>query len=143
MGIEDNSPILAPMVALILWTLFMWLWMYATRIPAIQKARIDFDRAKYQKSDLQKLPLVVQWKADNYNHLLEQPLLFYAVCGVLALVDLGDGLNLWLAWTYVAIRVVHSIFQAMVNFVPARFALFTLSNIPLFWLTINAARAVF
>ena len=79
-----NSPILAAVIALVLWSVVMWLWMYATRIPAMNAAKIDYNREKYTTDELKKLPLRVQWKADNYNHLFEQPTIFYAVALTLA-----------------------------------------------------------
>lgn len=140
---DTDSPILAPVIALVLWSVVMWLWMYATRIPAMQKAQIDFDRDVYTTDDLKKLPLRTQWKADNYNHLMEQPTIFYATALTLAILGAGDGLNLTLAWAYVALRIAHSIFQAAINFVPVRFAIYALGNIPLIWLAVNAALSVF
>jgi MAPEG family len=47
----------------------------------------------------------VRWKADNYNNLMEQPTLFYAVTLALALLGAGEGLNTGLAWLYVGLRV--------------------------------------
>jgi hypothetical protein len=81
----------------------------------------------------------VQWKADNYNHLLEHPTAFYACALVLALAGLGDGLNLYLAWGYVGIRVVHSIVQSTTNPVLVRFSLFLLSSILLAVMAVNGA----
>jgi hypothetical protein len=141
--IENNSPILAPVIALAAWTMFMWMWMYLTRIPAMQAAKIDMNPATYTKDELKKLPLKTQWKADNYNHLLEQPPVFYAVAIVIAMVGQGDGLNLTLAWAYVALRIAHSIWQSTVNIVPVRFVLFTLSTLCLMALVVHAAMAVF
>ena len=138
-----TSPILQPIAALAAWTLIMWIWMYLTRIPAIQAAKVDFNPATYTKDELKRLPLKVQWKADNYNHLLEQPPVFYAVALVLAFVGAGDGINLTLAWAYVGLRVAHSLWQSLVNIVPVRFVLFTLSTIALIWLTVNALRVLF
>jgi hypothetical protein len=139
----EHSPILQPVVGLAIWTMVMWLWMYATRIPAMNAAKIDFTPGVYQTDDLKKLPHKVQWKAENYNHLHEQPVLFYAIALTLALVGGGEGINLTLAWSYVGLRVIHSIWQSTVNVVPVRFLLFVLSNIPLVWLIVNAARIVF
>lgn len=141
--IEDNSPILAPVIALAAWTMVMWLWMYVTRIPAMQAAKIDMNPATYTKDELKKLPLKTQWKADNYNHLLEQPPIFYAVAIVIAMVGQGDGWNLTLAWAYVGLRIAHSIWQATLNIVPVRFVLFALSTLCLMALILHAAIAVF
>jgi hypothetical protein len=38
-----HSPILAPLVALVLWSFIMWAWLYATRIPAVVKNKIVYD----------------------------------------------------------------------------------------------------
>jgi hypothetical protein len=137
-----SQALLGPVVALVAWTLVMWLWMYATRIPAILAARMRLDRNAPRGEQMNTLPARVRWKADNYNHLMEQPTIFYAI--VLALVVLGDSspLSLAMAWTYVALRVVHSLVQALVNIIEVRFALFVLSTLPLFVLTWQAGRMV-
>jgi len=44
-----------------------------------------------------------------------------------------------MAWAYVCLRVVHSIWQATVNRQPVRVMLFLLSSIPLFVLAMRAA----
>ena len=137
--------ILQPVVALAAWTMAMWLWMYATRIPAMRAAKVDPDRlARDPEARLDKLlPPEVQWKAHNYNHLHEAPTVFYAVAIVLAIVGQGDGLNADLGWAYVALRVIHSLVQATVNKIMVRFAVFALSSLVLLALVIHAAIAVF
>lgn len=137
--------ILQPVVALLAWTMVMWVWMYATRIPAMLKAGLD---AKSMVGTTgaglrAQLPDTVSWKADNYNHLHEAPTLFYAVAIVLAIIGQGDGFNTTLAWAYVAFRVAHSIVQATVNKVALRFALFALSSLVLMALILHAAMVVF
>lgn len=89
------------------------------------------------------LPATVRWKADNYNHLMEQPTVFYAVALSLALLGQGSGTNATLAWAYVGLRVVHSFVQTLVNKIEVRFGMFVLSSLVLIALTVNAARAVF
>ena len=121
---------MTPVLMLVCWTLIMWLWMYATRIPAMQKAGLKPAELK-EKSQLDVLPRSVRQVADNYNHLHEQPVVFYALAIYSHLVGVADPLNIGLAWAYVILRVAHSIFQATVNFVPVRFVLFSLSSIVL------------
>ena len=135
--------ILQPVIALTIWTMVMWLWMYVTRIPAMSKAKIAPDDA--QKAGLldKKLPARVQWKAHNYNHLHEQPTVFYAVAIVLAIIGQGDGMNALLAWIYVGLRVAHSLVQATGNVVMARFVLFALSSLVLIALIFHASISVF
>ena len=141
----ENAPILQPVVALVIWTMLIWLWMYVTRIPAMMKAKIDIDNLAGTKgADLDSvLPPNVQWKAHNYNHLLAEPTLFYVVCFVLALTGYGNGLNLIIAWVYVALRVLHSLIQVTVNKVKYRFLAFALSSLCIIALTLHAAIAVF
>ncbi|MBX9663237.1 MAPEG family protein [Novosphingobium sp.] len=139
--------ILKPVVALAAWTMVMWIWMYATRIPAITalpksddpKADVGWTGAKLEGL----IAPHIQWKAHNYNHLHEAPTVFYAVAIVLAIIGQGDGVNLMIAWAYVGLRVVHSIFQSTVNKVAPRFALFALSSVALMALVLHAAMAVF
>ncbi|MFM2371257.1 MAG: hypothetical protein RIS85_979 [Pseudomonadota bacterium] len=140
-----SAAILQPAVALMAWTMIMWLWMYATRIPAMNAAKLDPDSLARDPSrtldDI--LPASIQWKAHNYNHLHEAPTLFYAVCLVLAVAGLGNGMSAQVAWAYVGLRVIHSIVQATVNKVMLRFILFALSSFTLMALIYHAARAVF
>ena len=135
--------ILQPVVALVLWSMVMWAWLYATRLPAMVRAKTKLDPTQPRDVMLGGLPPRVRWKADNYNHLMEQPTLFYATALTLALVGHGDGLNLGLAWAYVALRVTHSLIQALINVIPLRFAVFMAASGVLVVLAVRAAIAVF
>jgi hypothetical protein len=137
------SPIVAPVIALAVWTHVMWFWMYVTRIPAILAAKIKLDPTVPKGQLMATLPPRVRWKADNYNHLFEQPTVFYAVALALAVIGHGSGINATLAWAYFALRVAHSLWQSLVNNIRIRFTLFALSAFTLMVLTLNAARAVF
>lgn len=138
-----SSPILAPVVALVLWTFVMWAWLYATRIPAMTRYKVRYDPLKPAAEFHAQLPAQVRWKADNYNHLMEQPTLFYAVALTLALAAPDSAVAPVLAWLYVAIRVVHSLVQALINRVIPRFGLFMLGSLVLLAMTVLAAMAVF
>ena len=137
----EYSPILAPVVALVAWTLVVMLWMVVTRMPAMKKAGIKLDGLVGGRgANLDGvIPDQVQWKSHNYAHLMEQPTLFYAIAITLALMGMGSGINYWLAWGYVGLRVIHSIVQATVNIVMYRFALFFLASLCLIGLTTHAA----
>lgn len=135
--------ILQPVVALMIWTMIIWAWMYITRIPAMQKAQIQPDDAQIVGLLDQKLPQSVQWKAHNYNHLHEAPTVFYAVAIVLAIIGQGDGMNAFIAWIYVGLRVIHSLVHVTANKVMVRFVLFLLSSLALIALILHAAMAVF
>ena len=141
----NYSPILAPVVALVAWTLIVMAWMLLTRIPAMKKAGITLGTARRggRGANLDGvLPDDVQWKSHNYNHLMEQPTIFYAIALTLALLDMGQGINLWLAWGYVGLRILHSIIQATVNVVLYRFTCFALSSFCLLGLTVHAGARI-
>ena len=130
---------LTPVFALIIWTLIIWCWMYATRIPAMQKAKFHPQKAIHPGS-LSVLPENARVVADNYNHLHEQPTIFYALAIYSHLVGVGDPLNIWLAWGYVAARIIHSFMQIVMKKVMLRFYMFTAGTIILM---IIAARNLF
>lgn len=138
-----HSPIFAPAIALVIWSLVMLAWLAITRLPAMSKAGINLTTIVGSRGvNLEGVvPDRVNWKAHNYAHLMEQPTIFYATVLILGVVGAGEGLNLQLAWGYVVLRVVHSIVQATWNKVAVRFTLFLLSTTALLVLAINAARA--
>ncbi|GAA0869888.1 MAPEG family protein [Brevundimonas basaltis] len=133
---------LQPVMALVLWSMVMWGWLYATRLPAMIRARTSLDPTQPRDVMLGGLPPQVRWKADNYNHLMEQPTLFYATALTLALLGQGDTINLALAWSYVALRVVHSLVQALINLIVLRFAIFMAASVVLIVLALRAALAL-
>ncbi len=141
----NYSPILAPVVALVAWSVLVLLWMVATRLPAMRKAGLSLRTAPPGSRGSQLdgvLPDSAQWKSHNYNHLMEQPTLFYAIAIALALMDMGGGINHWLAWGYVGFRVLHSLVQATVNKLIYRTPLFILATLCLVGLTVHAAARV-
>jgi len=117
------ATILTPVLVLAAWTLVMWFWMYVTRLPAMQRAGINPAKLR-ESSELAVLPRRVRQVADNYNHLHEQPVVFYALAIYSHLVGVETALTIGAAWAYVGLRIAHSLWQATVNFIPVRFALF-------------------
>lgn len=144
-----HAQILQPVVALAVWTLIIWAWMYATRIPAMQRAQIDAVNlvgttgASLRQDLMAGNERDATWVADNYNHLHEAPTVFYAVALVLAMVGWGNGVNATIAWSYVGLRVVHSLVQIFGNRVVVRFSVFVLSSLALLALVVHAALVVF
>lgn len=132
--------ILTPAAVLVLWSIFMLFWMAGTRLPALAKVKLPPERTVGGRGrDLEGvLPPQINWKAHNYDHLMEQPTIFYATVAILAIAG-AAALDVWLAWAYVAIRVVHSLWQCLVNTIPVRLSLFAVSSIVL---GVLAARAL-
>lgn len=138
-----TQSLLAPVIALVAWSLIMWVWMMATRLPAMKKARMHPQAAKHTgPGSTDELPSEVRQVADNYNHLMEQPTIFYALVLTMAVGGLGGVFDVWLAWGYVLIRIAHSVLQATINIVMYRFYLFVASTLLLFLLTARAGFAL-
>lgn len=137
------SHFLAPVLTLIIWTLVMLLVMYKRRIPAMQaisKRTQDFiDNPKLGE----QIPAKARWAADNFNHLHENPTIFYALMLTIFLMDKVTPLALYCAWGYVIIRITHSIVQITSNNVMVRFSLFVLSALLLIIMALSTAAKLF
>jgi len=137
----NYSPILAPVVALVGWTLLIMLWMLASRLGEFRRLGVNLGNIPNgaRGVDLEgRAEPNAQWKSHNYNHLMEQPTIFYAIALALALMDAGGGINYWLAWGYVGLRMVHSLIQCTVNVVRYRLPVFILATLCLAGLTVHA-----
>ena len=139
-----NSPILTPAAVLVLWSIFVLIWVFVTRMKAFSDAgiRLGTSDPGVRYTDVEsQLPANVNWKSHNFTHLMEQPTLFYAVVAILAIAGQGDGFNTLLAWGYTMARVLHSLWQCTVNTVPVRLSLYMLSTFFLLILAFEAVRA--
>ncbi|MEE4154656.1 MAG: MAPEG family protein [Erythrobacter sp.] len=139
-----QAQLLAPAAVLVVWTLIVLLWIIPARFGAIAKVE---DKSKLparpgvRGGDLEGvIPDKANWPAHNHTHLHEQPTLFYATVLILAVMGPG-AFDILLAWVYVGVRIVHSLWQILVNTVPVRFGLFLLSTIALIVLALRAAAA--
>lgn len=133
-----------PVIGLVAWTLVVWIWMFATRIPAMQAAKIDLttEEARRAGSLKGKLPRRVEQVADNYAHLHEQPTIFYALALAMQAGGMADPVNIGLAWAYMVSRVLHSLVQNTVNVIMVRFAVFLAGSLVLIAMTVRALMAM-
>tara|TARA_Y100000741_G_scaffold93381_1_gene69294 strand:+ start:796 stop:1227 length:432 start_codon:yes stop_codon:yes gene_type:complete len=125
-----NDLILQPVILMCLLSFIMMLWMYATRIPAskeIEQAGINLQDLSHPSKLGGVFPSKVERVADNYNHLFEQPTVFYAITFTIWGLNETDSLFILFAWLYFFIRLIHSIFQSTLNLVWIRFGLFMFS----------------
>lgn len=134
----ETTPFLYPVLALIIWTFLMWALMYWRRIPAMNAITKDTQAFIDNPKLGEQLPPRVRWAADNFNHLHEQPVIFYALMFYLALTAQMSDFNLYLAWGYVFLRVLHSLVQVTSNKVLVRFGLFAISSVILIVMTVGA-----
>ncbi len=137
-----TSSLVPPVLALVTWTFVMWAWLYVTRIPALRAARIDLEAVSRTGAKLE-LPPEVTRVADNYNHLHEQPTIFYALALAAQLGNAVDGLSVGLAWSYVILRVVHSLVQATRNVIVVRFFVFAAASLVLLLLLARTIALLF
>jgi len=135
------TSILTPVLALVVLTLVVWIWMYATRIPAMQRAGLQPQEVRFP-AQLNVLPDSARQVADNYNHLMEQPTIFYALVFYIYQSGGQDRLYIWLAWAYVALRVIHTLIQCTINVVMLRFSVFSLSTLVLMAMAVRALMAL-
>jgi hypothetical protein len=137
----EASPLLAPLVALVAWTLVVLFILGFVRFRGVKQARLKVDPSRGGRG--QDLDGVLEprfnWPAHNYAHLMEQPTLFYAIVLALVLMGFDHPINVILAWVYVALRVAHSLVQIFMNDLRLRFPLFLLSSLVLLSLTVHAA----
>ena len=139
---QIETAILAPAAVLAGWTMIVFLWLLARRIPAFSAAGVKLGEmpAGTRGGDGEaQMPAKANWISHNYTHLMEQPTVFYPVVIMLAMMGDNSALSVNLAWAYTGLRVVHSFWQAHVNTIPVRFAFFGLASL---CLIILAARAV-
>jgi len=139
----ESVELLKPVIALIAWSMVMWFWMYVTRLPAMRAAKIDLIPGEVYEEKMAALPASVRWKADNYNHLMEQPTLFYALVISLCILGADSQLVIITAWAYTLLRIAHSLVQSIFNKIEIRFLLFVLSNVALLVLLGNAVSLLF
>jgi hypothetical protein len=133
--LTPSAALLGPVLGLNAWTFVMEAWMYYERISWLLATKTKPSPHETRAAWEAKQPGSVRWKADNYNHLLEQPTQFYAVALTLALLGADRPADVRLAWSYVAVRAVHSLVQSVGN----RFQLFLLSSAILVGMTARAA----
>lgn len=138
-----NHGLIAPVIALVCWSLIVMVWLGYERVRNLLKLRITPETGKFARELDALMPDRARQVSANYMHLMEQPTIFYAVC--LSLQFLGQGnhpINIGLAWGYVVTRVLHTGVQGTFNNVRLRFALFLLSSVFLIALTVHAVMAM-
>ena len=139
----EARALLQPVFVVALLTMGMALWMLVTRIPAMNRLKIHPQQAQDTSKLRELLPPEITRISNNYNHLFEQPTLFYAVAISIALLNQVDALHVQCAWAYALLRIAHSGVQATVDIVMIRFGLFLLSWVPLGIMILRGALAVF
>jgi hypothetical protein len=135
-GSVSQAAIFIPFFGMMLLTVSVWLYMYARRLRFLSGNNVNPQRVATPARAAQVIPERVNYPSDNLKNLFELPVLFYAVCLYLYVTEQVDPFYLACAWTFLALRVVHSAIQCTINLVPARFAAYMLAALAL-WLMIG------
>ena len=117
------------------------IWMFALRISAAGAMKLDMQDAAHVKNV--NWPTNVAQVSENYAHLFEQPVLFYATAITIAVMGHGDSVAVNAAWAFVVLRVFHSLIQCTFNNVTLRFVVFLASWAALLVMIIREAMLLF
>ena len=125
---EKTINILHPMLAMIALSGFLIVVLLASRLPPIIKYWGDLQFAEHSEDLRPQLPKPLRLITENYNHIFEQPTLFFATCAYIYMAGQTDALNVGLAWAYVGLRLLHTITQVTSNNVTLRVSFFATSS---------------
>lgn len=139
----NQQLIVQPVVALFILTAIVWVAMYARRLSYMASNSIDPQSVATPELMSELLPATVNNASNNLKNLFELPVVFYALCGFLLLVQRVDAVFLYAAWAYVAMRALHSLIHCTVNSVNARFTAYFLSSLVLWFMVARFAVAMF
>ena len=124
-----QTAIVLPAIALVLLTAIVWVRLYVDRIGEIRQRRINPQSLATSASAGQALQRVQA--SDNFKNLFEVPVLFYALCAVLASAQNVSAFFVVGAWIYVTLRYIHSFIHLTYNRVMHRFTVYVLSTVVL------------
>lgn len=135
MSLALNNPhaILLPLLAQVALTALVWGWMYFTRIRHMWREGIRAQELARQELAQRRMEKVAG-PSENLVNLLEIPLLFYVVLLLIDSLHMSNSLIVMLAWSYVALRLVHSLIHITSNRVLYRFTAYFTSTLLLWWM---------
>jgi hypothetical protein len=125
------------MAAMVLLTAIVLVRMVLLRIAAVKRGEIDARFYKTYQGDTGETRKVAQHNR-HFVNLFENPVLFYAACIVAMVTGQGTQGMVWLAWTYVATRIVHTFIHLGSNKIYPRMAIYGISWVVLLamWVTL-------
>jgi hypothetical protein len=132
------NSILLPLLAMVFLTFAVWVYLYALRIPEINRLGIDPDDLQ-DRAEAHKLLRVSAAASNNLKNLFEVPILFYLAAMIAMLLMIQDDLLVGLAWGFVILRVVHSLVHCSYNRVMHRFIAYLISCLFLIFMWIRLA----
>jgi len=125
------KPLLLPLLAQVLLTFIVMYIMGRKRVNEIKKMKIHPQRTDV-RTHAREVFKESEAAADNYHNQLESPILFYVVILLTLMLMVQDYVIVVLAWTFVALRYIHSFIHITYNRVLHRFSVFVFSSLVLF-----------
>jgi hypothetical protein len=124
------ADILMPTVAMTAVIAVVWVMLYVNRIGEMKAKGIDTEDFKGPNNVKDSLENISA--SDNFKNLFEMPVLFYVLCGFIAVSGLTTPALVCMAWIYVGLRAAHSFIHITYNRVMHRFLIYALSTVLLF-----------
>jgi hypothetical protein len=134
----QQTAILGPVLALMLLTLAVWIYMYIRRIAFITRERIDSRRLEIPGELARVSPAAISNPSDNLKNLFELPVLFYALALLLFVTQSVDATYVAAAWLFVAFRTAHSLVHCTFNRVMVRFYCYLAASLALWFMVLRA-----
>lgn len=134
----DQNQIFGPVIAMMLLTIVVWVYMYAKRIPFINSLNLEPNQITPAELAKRSPPSVAN-PSDNLRNLFEVPILFYAVATYLFVTGKVDQVHVVAAWSYFVLRTLHSAIHCTINIVLLRFIIYALSSVCVFVMIVRAA----
>ena len=131
--------ILYPMFGMIALSGLVVAMLAVSRLGPIIKFWGNLQFAQHSEDLRPQLPRQLRLITENYNHIFEQPTLFYATCAYIFMSGHCDAEQVSLAWGYVAARCLHSVIQVTVNNVTLRAAIFLIASVCLLAMIVREA----
>ena len=117
---ELNSQIFLPGFVLVGWTFLINFQHYLTQKKAAKNRDVEY---RYFKTYSGDAPDYLSQSREHYKNLYQQPILFYFILIGFALTSF-ETVDIFLAWSYVIARFIHSLIRETTNFVPHRLRIF-------------------
>jgi hypothetical protein len=134
----QQTAIFGPVLALMLLTLAVWVYMYVRRIAFITRERIDPSRLEIPGELARVSPAAISNPSDNLKNLFELPVLFYALALLLFVTQRVDATYVAAAWVFVAFRTAHSLVHCTFNRVMVRFYCYLAASLALWFMVLRA-----
>lgn len=130
-------------LAMLLLTLVIWLWMFARRMSYLLANKIDAESLKSPEQVTEVLPESAAAPGHNFKNLFEMPVVFYTVCAAAYALNQVDGTLINCAWAFVALRAIHSVVHCTYNRVLHRFVAYLASSLVVWFMVVKVSLAVF